>query len=212
MNDSLKPSRYPNRVTHEPAEINAVLDEARFCTVAYCQDDVPFQIPTGFCRIGSKVYIHGSSKSHFLKGLNNGSIVSLSVMLYDGLILAPTAFNHSVNYRSVVLFSKASTVEDIDKKRQVLEVFVEKYVPGRMTDLENPTDEELSVTDVIEFTTDKASLKIRTGGVGVDVSKQDMWCGVIPVSEVYGEPVMDAKSKPEIDLPDYLKNFEPNNI
>ncbi len=209
MNQSLKSSRYPNRISREADKINAVLEEARFCTIAYIKDELPLQIPTGFCRIGDKLYIHGSSKSHFLKSLIDAGEVSLSVMLYDGLILAPTAFNHSVNYRSVILFSKVTAITNSEEKRIILEVFTDKYIPGRMADLKSPSEDELSITDVLELDTSKASLKQRQGGVGVDTSIEDMWCGVIPVNLTHGTPEKDPMSKEAIELPDYLINFNP---
>jgi nitroimidazol reductase NimA-like FMN-containing flavoprotein (pyridoxamine 5'-phosphate oxidase superfamily) len=208
MNTPKKPSRYPSRSTDDLQEIYQVLDESRFCTLAYVQDGKPMQIPTGFCRIGDKLYVHASSKSHFLDGLIEADLVSFSIMIFDALVLAATAFDHSVNYRSVILHSKAIEIHDVDLKTKVLAVFTDTYIPGRMNDLPAITAEELSVTRVAALDINSAILKRRAGGVGGDNAGSKVWCGIVPSAITYGTPLVDSALDDNILLPDYLKNFK----
>ncbi len=208
MNIPKKPSRYPGRSTDDLKEIYQVSDESRFCTLAYVQDGIPMQIPTGFCRVGDKLYVHASSKSHFLSGLIEADLVSFSAMIFDALVLATTAFDHSVNYRSVVLHSKAIEVHDVDLKTKVLEVFTDKYIPGRMNDLPAITTDELRVTRVAALDINSAILKRRDGGVGGDNAGSKVWCGIVPARITYGTPLVDSALDDDILLPHYLKNFK----
>ncbi|MEQ8580737.1 MAG: pyridoxamine 5'-phosphate oxidase family protein [Marinoscillum sp.] len=206
MKESLRTSRYPNRTSEDRELINQILDEARFCTVAYADDHVAHQIPTGFCRLEDEVYIHGSVKSHFISRLLESPEVSLSIMLCDALVLAPTAFNHSVNYRSVVLYSGVREVRDVVQKARVLSAYTDKYIPGRMQDLPQPTPEELSVTTVLALSTNKSLAKTRTGGVGVDTSKSNVWSGIVPVRMEYGTPEVDQGIS-HLETPHYLNQL-----
>lgn len=205
MNKSeLKASRYPNRVSEERELIKDILDEARFCTMAYVQDGRPHQIPTGFCRIEDRIFVHGSTKSHFLGQVLRCNEVCLSVMLFDGLVLTPSAMDHSVNYRSVVLYSGTTEVLDWEQKAEVMSVFTNKYVPGRTKELAAPSQEELGTTKVIALDLEQASAKVRTGAVGMDTSAATVWCGVVPCATSFGIPEPDANLSPSIKIPDYL--------
>lgn len=200
----LRASRYPNRVSVDQEQVYQIMDDAMFCTIAYVSDGVPYQIPTGFCRIGGSIYIHGSVKSHFLKTILSLDQVCASAMLFDALVLAPTAFNHSVNYRSVVFHAPASEVIDPDKKTEVLSAFTEKYVPGRMRDVGPPSPEEVSITTVVELSLGHASAKMRQGPVGVDTRSEEIWCGIVPAHQAYGLPEADSGLQKGIGVPDYL--------
>ncbi|RED97532.1 pyridoxamine 5'-phosphate oxidase family protein [Marinoscillum furvescens] len=204
MKTNLKPSRYPGRVCSEAREIYEILDEGRFCTIAYAVNEEPHQLPTGYCRLHDKVYIHGSSKSHFLHQLADVRQVCFNVMLFDGLVLAPTAFDHSVNYRSVIAYSPAKKVESMAKKREVLECFTNKYIPGRMKDLAAPSDQQLSATLVLEISLEYVSAKVRSGTVGGDLSDAEVWSGVVPAAIAYGVPEQDSSQSSTIPVPGYL--------
>lgn len=204
MNTDLKASRYPNRVCSDAKEIYEILDEGRFCTIAYAHEGQPHQLPTGYCRIHDQVYVHGSSKSHFLKMLQEVPQVCFSVMLFDGLVLAPTAFDHSVNYRSVVAYSPVVEVTDEDQKREILTSFTNKYVPGRMDELAPPTDQQLKATCVLAISLEYVSAKVRSGGVGGDLSDAPVWSGVVPAGIVYGVPQQDQSQSNHIPVPAYL--------
>nr|MCU0398284.1 pyridoxamine 5'-phosphate oxidase family protein [Cyclobacteriaceae bacterium] len=145
-------TRLPKRGTYDQETIYSILDEAMFCTLAYVQNQEPFQIPTGFCRIGNKLYIHGSVGSHYLRVLAEKKLpVCISVTLMDGIVLARSAFHHSVNYRSVIIFSKPELVTNTQELYQSLEVFTNKMQPGRWEDVRKPTESEWNKTMVLSF-------------------------------------------------------------
>lgn len=202
MKINLKPSRYPSRTKTDIAQIRKVLDEVLFCTIAYVKHDVAYQLPTGFVRQGDYLIIHGSSKSDFLEGIMQAKQASISTMLFDGLILADTAFDHSVNYRSVVLFSVPEEVTDSEEKKKHLEAFTEKMVPGRMNDLPAITNEELRATRVLKFEIREASLKVRLGSSGS--TEGSVWTGTVPARLCYDLPVENDSTKADVKVPDYL--------
>ena len=143
ITDKTEITRLPKRGVYDKDVIHSILDEALFCTVAYAREGQAFQIPTGFCRIDDTLYIHGSVGSFYLRELATKQIpVCLSATLIDGLVLARSAFHHSVNYRSVVIFSQPENVTDQNELYRVLEVFTEKMCPGRWADVRKPTDNE----------------------------------------------------------------------
>jgi uncharacterized protein len=205
-------TRLPKRGVYDKDQINAILDEALFCTLAYARQSAtraqPFQIPTGFCRIDDKLYVHGSVGSFYMRELaNKDQPVCISVTLMDGLVLARSAFHHSVNYRSVVIFSTPQKVEDNDELYQVLEVFTNKMQPGRWSDVRKPSSGEWKATMVLSFNIEEASAKVRTGPPLDDDEDYslDIWAGVVPLKQERKQPVPDAKLKQGILLPDYLK-------
>ena len=212
ITDKTKITRLPKRAVYDKEQINAILDEALFCTLAYLRDSPSgaqaFQIPTGFCRIGNKLYLHGSVGSFYMRELaDNHSPVCISVTLMDGLVLARSAFHHSVNYRSVVIFSKAEKVTDQDELYHALEVFTNKMQPGRWNDIRKPSSGEWKATMVLSFDIDEASAKVRTGPPLDDDEDYslDIWAGVVPLRQERMQPVPDVKLKQGISLPDYLK-------
>jgi nitroimidazol reductase NimA-like FMN-containing flavoprotein (pyridoxamine 5'-phosphate oxidase superfamily) len=204
-------TRLPKRGVYDKDQINSILDEALFCTLAYARDTstgvMPFQIPTGFCRIDNKLYVHGSVGSFYMRELaDKNHPVCISVTLMDGLVLARSAFHHSVNYRSVVIFSKAEKVTD-NELYAALEVFTNKMQPGRWNDVRKPSAGEWKATMVLSFNIEEASAKIRTGPPIDDDEDYslDIWAGVIPLKQERQQPIPDDKLKQQIILPDYLK-------
>lgn len=201
-------TRLPKRGDYSTDTVYRILDEALFCTLAYATGDQPFQIPTGFCRIGNQLYIHGSVGSHYLRELAKGDKqVSISATLIDGLVLARSAFHHSVNYRSVVVFAQPRLVEDEPELYQALEVFTEKMCKGRWAEIRKPTKNEWKATMVLAFNIDEASAKIRTGPPKDDDEdyQLNVWAGVVPLHIQKGSVIPDAELKAGISLPDYLR-------
>ena len=201
-------TRLPKRGDFTEETIFAILDEALFCTVAYQHDGQPFQIPTGFCRIGNQLYIHGSVGSHYMRQLAAGNMpVSISVTLMDGLVLARSAFHHSVNFRSVAIFSTPRLVTDKDELYKALEVFTDKMCPGRWADVRKPTDNEWKATMLLAFTIEEASAKVRTGPPKDDEEdySMDVWAGVVPLSLEKKKPEADPVLKAGVTLPVYLQ-------
>jgi nitroimidazol reductase NimA-like FMN-containing flavoprotein (pyridoxamine 5'-phosphate oxidase superfamily) len=201
-------TRLPKRGAYEKETIYAILDEALFCTVAFVRDNQPFQIPTGFCRIENKVYIHGSVGSFYMRELiEKKPPVCISATLIDGLVLARSAFHHSVNYRSAVLFGVPEKVNDETDLYRVLEVFTNKMQPGRWNDVRKPSPGEWKATQVIAFNIDEASAKIRTGPPKDDDEdySANIWAGVVPLALQRRPAVPDAALPASIDLPPYLR-------
>jgi nitroimidazol reductase NimA-like FMN-containing flavoprotein (pyridoxamine 5'-phosphate oxidase superfamily) len=192
---------------YDREEIYSILDEALVCTVAFAVDNQPFQIPTGFCRIGDKLYIHGSVGSHYMRELQNKKLpVCISATLIDGMVLARSAFHHSVNYRSVIMFSDPEIVMDQNELYKALEVFTEKMCPGRWADVRKPTEGEWKATMVLSFNIKEASAKVRTGPPKDDEEDYDLdvWAGVQPLKIQRMEPIPDLALKPGLVLPSYL--------
>ena len=201
-------TRLPKRGSYDKETIYAILDEALYCTLAWSDGGQPHQLPTGFCRIDDKIYIHGSVGSTYMGLLAEKELpVCLGVTLIDGLVLARSAFHHSVNYRSVVIFSKPKRVTDAAELYEGLEVFTNKVCPGRWDDVRKPTDNEWKATMVLVFDLNEASAKIRTGPPKDDEEDYvlDIWAGVQPLTLMRGTPLPDSLLKPGVGLPDYLR-------
>lgn len=201
-------TRLPKRGTYDRQIIYDILDEALFCTVAYVRDGEPFQIPTGFCRIGEKFYIHGSVGSFYMRELaTRNPLTCISVTHIDGLVLARSAMHHSVNYRSVVLFSLPSRVMVAEEQQRALEVFTNKMQPGRWDDIRKPTQNEWKETMVISFAIEEASAKVREGAPKDDEEDYDLdvWAGVVPLKLRRLSPVPDERLRQSVPLPDYLR-------
>jgi nitroimidazol reductase NimA-like FMN-containing flavoprotein (pyridoxamine 5'-phosphate oxidase superfamily) len=208
ITDKTKITRLAKRGSYEKETIYAILDEALYCTLAYVNNGAPFQIPTGFCRIDNKLYIHGSVGSFYMRELADRQLpVCISVTLIDGLILARSAFHHSVNYRSVILFGRGEKVADSEEAYRVLEVFTNKMQPGRWKDVRKPSAQEWKATMTLAFDIEEASAKVRTGGPNDDQEDYDLdvWAGVVPLNLQRGTPVRDNRLKEGVHLPDYLK-------
>ncbi|WP_020601357.1 pyridoxamine 5'-phosphate oxidase family protein [Spirosoma spitsbergense] len=199
------PSRLAKRAHYDEATIHPILDEALFCTVSFVVDGQPMAIPTAFARKESSLYIHGSVGSHFIRAIETGAPVCITIMLADGLVLAKSAFHHSVNYRSVVIFANAEKVTDADEQMNALALITDHLIPGRWDDLRPTTESEMRKTTVLRFSLAEASAKVRTGGPNDDPEDMDLptWSGVVPLQTVRLTPVA-REDTPAVPLPDYL--------
>lgn len=201
-------TRLPKRGEYDRDAIYAILDEALVCTLAFVRDGMPVQIPTGFCRIDDKIYIHGSVGSGYMRALAAEPVnVCVSVTHVDGLVLARSAFHHSMNYRSSVVFGKTARVTDQEELYRALEMFTEKVQPGRWHDVRQPDAGEWKATMVLSITIDDASAKVRTGSPKDDEEDyaRDTWAGVVPLKLQRQTPVPDELLKEGVGLPSYLK-------
>ncbi len=216
MNELLQPTartklrRLPQRGSHERETIYQILDEAFLCHVGFIIDGQPYVIPTGYARIGDQLLIHGSAASRMLRALSTEVDVCVTVTLIDGLVLARSAFHHSMNYRSVVIFGNAEVVNDEEKKLEALRAFTEHVVAGRWKDVRPPSENELKATLVLSLLIDEASAKIREGAPVDDEAdyELDVWAGEIPLWLIADAPVDDTKLKEGIETPEYASNYK----
>jgi len=193
------------RATYERAEIEAIVDEALICHVACAVDGVAQLIPIFYARRGSELVLHGSNGNRVLRALRDGAEATLSIMLCDGLILARSAFHHSVNYRSVVVYGRARELEGAEKL-DALACLIDKVAPGRSGDTRPPNAEELRRTLVLAVPLDEASAKKRSGGPLEEEEDWELphWAGVVPLRTVIGAPIPCERLAPSVPLPDYL--------
>lgn len=203
---STTPSRYPSRGTTDKEALYEILDQGLFCTVAFVRDGVAHQIPTGFARVDNDIYIHASSKSKFIENII-GIRVSFSVTHMDALVLAPTAFDHSFNYRSVIGFAEVVEISEISEKRKFFNLFTDRYIPGRIADVGEPTDEHISITRIAKLSLDNAGAKVRADDVNMKLNPDDPWCGVIPIHQAYGTPEVDTQLNKNKETPTYIKEL-----
>ena len=201
--------RLPARGAYDRALIHAILDESLICHVGFVVDGRPFVIPTIHVRVGERLYMHGSPASRMLKALASGVEVCVTVTLVDGLVLARSAFHHSMNYRSAMLFGAAQMVDDADEKVQVLQSLAEHLVPGRWRDVRVPTPGELKATSVLWLPIDEASAKVRTGPPADDEDDYALpiWAGVLPLTLAAGAAVPCPRLSPGIELPTYARSY-----
>ncbi|MGB1682871.1 MAG: pyridoxamine 5'-phosphate oxidase family protein [Arenicellales bacterium] len=197
--------RLASLAQYDPELIHAILDEANVCHVGFVDDGQPFVIPTAIARIGHHVYIHGSRVSRMLKCLAQGQPACVTVTLLDGIVVARSAFNSSMNYRSVVILGKAEKVTGA-KKVAVLDAFTEHLIPGRTKDIRPSRPKELAATTVLQFSLEEASAKVSAGPPSDEKSDydSDAWAGVIPLKMTRGSPQSDPKLRKGIRLPRYL--------
>jgi uncharacterized protein len=215
MNDTITQTertrlrRLPKRGAFDRETINAILDEAFICHIGFVVDKQPYVIPTAFGRVDETLYIHGSSASRMLRTLSQGVNMCFTTTLIDGLVLARSAFHHSINYRSVVVLGDARLVEDLNEKNQALEAITNHIVPGRWDDVRWPNELELKATSVLKFPIDEASAKVRTGPPIDDDEDYDLdiWAGVLPLSLVTGFPVPDDRLRPGLTVPENISNY-----
>ena len=204
-----KVKRLYQRAHYDRKTVYEILDALLVCHVAYVIDGQPYVTPTAFWREDDWVYWHGSSASRMLRTTEGGIPVSLSVDQLDGLVLARSAFHHSMNYRSVVVFGRARLVEDAAERDAALAALVEHVVPGRNADCREPNETELKQTKVLKLSLTESSAKIRTGAPGDEDEDYALphWAGVIPLSITAHAPEADPKLPADIPLPDYLQNY-----
>jgi uncharacterized protein len=207
--DRVRVRRLPKRAAYDPTTLHAILDEALVCHLGFVHNDQPFVIPTLYARIGDRLYVHGSSASRMLGSLAQGVAACVTVTLIDGLVLARSAFHHSVNYRSVVVLGTARMVTDPDEKNAALHAFTEQVVPGRWADVRPPTAQELKATSVLCLPIDEASAKVRSGPPVDDDEDyaMDVWAGVLPLRLGALSPEADPQLKPGIVPPHYVTAY-----
>ena len=201
--------RLPKRGVYDRELVYSILDEGFICHVSFAVDGQPFVIPTGYARIADQLYIHGSQVSRMLRTLAQGIDVCIAVTLVDGLVLARSAFHHSMNYRSVVIFGRAEIVEEKETKLAALFAFSEQVIPGRWNDVREPTQQELKATTVLSLPLTEVSAKVRTGPPLDDEEDYALkvWAGVLPLRITPGEPISDPRLPEGLDPPAYTLKY-----
>jgi uncharacterized protein len=202
--------RLPEKARYDRATIDAILDEALVAHLGFVHEGHPFVIPTLHARVGDVVYVHGSAASRTLRALSDGVPACLTVTLLDGLVLARSIFEHSINYRSVVVLGTAVRVTDRGEQVRALEAFSDQLLPGRWADVRPPTERELRATAILWLPLDEASAKVRTGppddGDSPDAAL-DVWAGVVPLELRARAPVPDPALRPGIPVPAYAVDY-----
>lgn len=201
--------RLPKRGHYERETIEQILDEGLVCHVGFAIEGQPFVIPTAYGRVGDRLYIHGSPASRMLKSLQTGIDVCITVTLLDGLVLARSAFHHSMNYRSVVLFGTATVVQDVEQKRSALKAFTDHIILERWAEIRPPSLQEIQGTLVLSLPLAEASAKVRTGPPSDDEADYALpvWAGVIPLQLAIADPIPDPRLLPDVPLPNYVQRY-----
>jgi uncharacterized protein len=207
--DRTQVKRLPKRGRYDEETVYRILDSAFVCHVGFSIDSQPFVIPTNYGRSCNTLYLHGSAASRMLKTLSEGVPVCVTVTHVDGLVLARSAFHHSVNYRSVMILGTARLVDNPAEKNEALRLFTEHVMKGRWDDVRQPTEQELKATTVLALPLEEVSAKVRSGGPVDDEADYTLpvWAGVLPLETVAKSPEPDALRKNDPPLPDYLKSY-----
>jgi len=202
-------NRKPERGQYDRETIYAILDEALICHVGFESTGQPYVIPINFARVGDTIVLHGAKASRLLKHLEAGQPVCIEATIVDGLVLARSVFNHSLNYRSVVVFGKGHLITDVQEKLAALRAVTEHIIPGRWNEARLPNRKELNATSVVSIKIEEASAKVRSGGVGDEEedSALPVWAGVLPVQELALPPLQDQLQREEIPLPEYIARY-----
>ena len=202
--------REPHRGVYDRETIYKILDEGIVCHVGFSIDAQPFVIPTLYARVGDAIYFHGSAASRMLRGASTGVPVCIAVTLTDGLVLARSVFNHSMNYRSVVALGGATLVEEAGEKLKALRAFTEKILPGRWHDARQPNEKELKATSILKLPLTEVSAKIRSGPVQDDEEDYTLqvWAGIVPLHLQAQAPIRDERCDPSIPTPAYAANYK----
>jgi len=201
--------RLPKRGKYDQETVHAILDSAFVCHVGFTVEGQPYVIPTNYGRADDLLYLHGSAASRMLRTLSEGVPVCVTVTHVDGLVLARSAFHHSVNYRSVVILGTARLVEDAAEKMEALRIFTEHVMKGRWDDVRQPTEQEMKATTVLALPLEEVSAKVRTGGPVDDAPDYDLpiWAGVLPLEIVPNALIPDAQRKSDVPIPEYLRKY-----
>ena len=208
VEDFFEVRRHAERGSYQRSVIDAILDEAFFCTVGFVDEGRPVVIPTIHVRVGDTVVLHGSPASRMLRTLKAGAPCAISVTIFDGLVLARSVFNHSMNYRSVVLLDcKGREITDRDEKWEAMRLLTQKLVPGRWEDARQPNEKEIKATTLVSLPIDSASAKIRKGPPVDEEEDYELpvWAGVVPYRLQAGSPDPDPRLPRTIALPRYLR-------
>jgi uncharacterized protein len=201
--------READRAVYDRAAAYRILDEGFICHVGFVVDGQPFVIPTGYGRVGDNLYIHGSAASRMLRRVDKGVSVCVTVTLLDGLVLARSIFNHSMNYRSVVILGTARAVNDAKEKLEALRLLSEHILPGRWVESRLPNEREFRATLVMRLPIEEFSAKVRQGPPVDDEEDYafSTWAGVVPLTMVAGEPIDDARLMPGLKAPGYARTY-----
>ncbi len=203
--------REPDRAVYDREAVYRILDEGFLCHAGFVVDGQPFVIPTSYGRKDASLYIHGSAASRMLRQMQmkDDAPVCITVTLLDGLVLARSVFNHSMNYRSVVILGKATLVDDPEEKLAALRVLSEHILPGRWGDARQPNERELKATSVLRVPIAEFSAKVRVGPPIDDEEDYSFptWAGVVPLEMVAGKPINDARLLPGQSVPEYARNY-----
>jgi uncharacterized protein len=201
--------RLPKRGHYEREAVYSILDEGLVCHVGFVADGKPVVIPTGYGRKDDTLYVHGSPASRMFRALGKGADVCITVTLVDGLVLARSAFHHSMNYRSVVIFGTATVLEDPAAKREALHVFTEHVARGRWMDVRQPSEKELNATVVLSIPLEEVSAKVRTGPPIDDEEDYALpvWAGVLPLVPTPQTPIPDDRLPKETAVPEYVQRY-----
>jgi hypothetical protein len=207
--DRTKVRRKPERGSYDRELIYSILDEAFVCQVAFIDNGLPIVVPTNYVRVGDKLFLHGSNASRLMKTLSSGAPFCLNVTLLDGIVCAPSATGHSVNYRSVVVMGKADVVEGEAAKLAAMRDFVEYVIRGRWATILPPTEQELKGTMVLAVPLVEASAKVRTGFAVNDDKDYSApaWTGVIPMKWISQAPVPDPRGNSKIPAPENIQRY-----
>jgi nitroimidazol reductase NimA-like FMN-containing flavoprotein (pyridoxamine 5'-phosphate oxidase superfamily) len=202
--------REPQRAVYDRNAAYEILDAGFICHVGFSIDSQPYVIPTSYGRKNDVLYIHGSAASRMLRHASNGIPVCVTVTLLDGLVLARSIFNHSMNYRSVVVLGTAFEIREREEKLTALHALSEHILPGRWKDVREPSEQELKATTVLRLPIEEFSAKVRQGPPIDDEEDYSFptWAGVIPLNAVAGDPVSDSRLLPETTVPGYARNYQ----
>ncbi len=198
--------RLPKRASYQRDDVYAILDEGMVCHVGFVQEGQPFVIPCFYARDDDRLLLHGGVGSRMLQALASGAECCITVTLLDGLVLARSAFHHSMNFRSVVCFGRPERITEPEAKRHALACLVDKLVVGRNADVRGPNASELKATEVVALPLTEASAKVRSGPPVDDARDRelDVWAGEVPMKQQRQAPVPASDLRPDIALPDYL--------
>jgi uncharacterized protein len=201
--------READRAVYDRETAYRILDEGFLCHIGFAVDGQPFVIPTSYGRNGDSLLVHGSAASRMLRQMKDSVPVCITVTLLDGLVLARSIFNHSMNYRSVVVLGKATLVEDPAEKIEALRLLSEHIIPGRWDDSRQPNQRELKATSVLRVPIEEFSAKVRTGPVIDDEEDYSFptWAGVVPLEMIAGAPIDDPRLDPALEVPAYAKHY-----
>lgn len=202
--------RLPKRAAYDAQTIHAILDAAFLAHVGFVVDGQPFVIPTLYGRRASKLYLHGSPASRMLRLSGEGIAMCVSVTCVDAMVLARSAFHHSINYRSVVAFGEAHLIGDAEEKNDALRVISEQVLAGRWDEVRQPSEKELKATAVLEFSIEEASAKVRTGFPIDDPEDYALpvWAGIVPIPVTPQSPVPDPQLREGTHMPESVRRFD----
>jgi len=202
--------RKKERGSNDLAVVNSILDEGLLCHVGFADGDSTFVLPTTYARVGDHLFLHGAAGNRMLATLASGVPACIAVTLLDGLVLARSAFHHSMNYRSVVALGHAQLIDDPSEKLAALHAFTEKLIPGRWNEARQPNERELKATSILKLPLTEVSAKVRTGDVEDDAGDYALpvWAGVIPLRLAVDAPLRDSRCDPAIPTPSYAANYK----